>query len=186
MLTYAVSTLLVICWLIFTIQITLQENKEVAEGVASIGRTTEFIKVAISLIDLHPSLLSCCEGTTLPFDHSSAPLLMSGFGACGKCTPLRLSAYPCLQTRVPHMTRALVTAARTSYTYLSIGKQAQASNKAYCLVVQCAVMQSLTKVQGKLHDALLAARVFACFQLHTLDLHCDSRSATMHTSCMAD
>ena len=61
-LTYAVSTVLVICWLIFTIQITLQENQEVAEGVDTIGRTTEFIKVAISLTDLHHPLLSCCDG----------------------------------------------------------------------------------------------------------------------------
>ena len=60
MFTYVVSTLLVICWLIFTIHITLQENKEVAEGVGTIGRTTEFIKVATSLVDLHHSLLSCC------------------------------------------------------------------------------------------------------------------------------
>ena len=44
MLAYIASTLLVIGWLIFTIEITLQENEEDASGVADPGRTAELIK----------------------------------------------------------------------------------------------------------------------------------------------
>ena len=46
---YIVSTLLVIFWLIFTIQITLQENKEAADGVADPGRTSELIRVSTAV-----------------------------------------------------------------------------------------------------------------------------------------
>ena len=36
-------------WLIFTIQITLQENEDDANGVANPGRTAELIRVRPSL-----------------------------------------------------------------------------------------------------------------------------------------
>lgn len=42
---YIASTVMVIVWLVFTIEITLQENEEDARGVASPGRTAELIKV---------------------------------------------------------------------------------------------------------------------------------------------
>lgn len=45
LLAYVISTVLVICWLIFTIHITLQENREDAAGVAIGGRTSEHIRV---------------------------------------------------------------------------------------------------------------------------------------------
>ena len=45
LIAYIASTLMVIVWLIFTIEITLQENEEDASGVANPGRTAELIKV---------------------------------------------------------------------------------------------------------------------------------------------
>ena len=45
-LAYIASTLLVIGWLIFTIEITLQENEEDASGAANPGRTAELIKAS--------------------------------------------------------------------------------------------------------------------------------------------
>lgn len=53
LIAYAISTLLVMCWLTFTIHITLQENKEDAAGLATPGRTSEYIRVATDLLDLH-------------------------------------------------------------------------------------------------------------------------------------
>lgn len=48
---YIASTLLVIVWLVFTIEITLKENEEDANGVATPGRTAELIKVVTLLTD---------------------------------------------------------------------------------------------------------------------------------------
>ena len=49
LIAYAISTLLVICWLLFTTNVTLQENREDAAGMATPGGTSEYIRVAINL-----------------------------------------------------------------------------------------------------------------------------------------
>ena len=72
----------------FTIQITLQENKEDAAGLATPGRTSEYIRVATDLLDLHqccidqqltPSQLQC---TCLEL----LTLCISVFGIRGFCS----------------------------------------------------------------------------------------------------
>lgn len=44
--SYFASTVLVLIWLTYTIQVTLQENREDADGVANPGRTSELIRVS--------------------------------------------------------------------------------------------------------------------------------------------
>jgi len=44
---YIASTLLVLLWLTYTIQITLQENREDADGAPDPGRTSELIRVSL-------------------------------------------------------------------------------------------------------------------------------------------
>lgn len=51
---YIASTLLVMVWLLFTIQITLQENEDDANGNVSAGKTTELIRVSLSASSSSP------------------------------------------------------------------------------------------------------------------------------------
>lgn len=44
---YLGSTLLVLLWLMYTIEVTLQENREDADGVPNPGRISELIRVGI-------------------------------------------------------------------------------------------------------------------------------------------
>ena len=44
---YIASTVLVLVWLMYTIHITLQENREDADGVADPGTTSELIRVCL-------------------------------------------------------------------------------------------------------------------------------------------
>lgn len=61
---------MVIVWLIFTIEITLQENEEDASGVANPGRTAELIKVR-PVSDSQPCCLyiTCRNGTLASILH---------------------------------------------------------------------------------------------------------------------
>ena len=44
--SYFASTVLVLMWLTYTIQVTLRENREDADGMANPGRTSELIRVS--------------------------------------------------------------------------------------------------------------------------------------------
>lgn len=55
MFAYIASTVLVILWLLFTIQITLQENREAAAGATDPGTTSELIRVCQQAL-LHCSI----------------------------------------------------------------------------------------------------------------------------------
>ena len=44
---YIASTVLVLMWLMYTVHITLQENREDADGVADPGTTSELIRVCL-------------------------------------------------------------------------------------------------------------------------------------------
>ena len=60
---YIVSIILVLCFLSFLIHLTLQENKDAAAGLPSVGRASELIKVRFgSKTGVLQAKLTCVSG----------------------------------------------------------------------------------------------------------------------------